>query len=126
MLILGVIMIVVGCICSAVGLVMKMSFASGLGSLFGELTGGYYQYNDGSSLWLIIGAVLVVLGIVFLILGAKKKPSAAPAGYVPYQVPTAPTVPAAQAAPVAAARFCPNCGTPAAGGKFCAKCGTPL
>ena len=92
--------------------------------------------NFFKSLRFRILIILIILGIIFMISGSKKRKVQIqmPAGYQPIQpVQQAPVQPVQQApvqpvqpAANTGAKFCASCGAPVSDGKFCSKCGKPL
>jgi len=127
------------------------SFVSGFfGS--GAVSGTTYTYGGGAGWFLaVISSIFFFLTFIFSLYLTRRLiplgnirfggPTPQPAyygapSYQPYQQPMQPMQPAAgptmttaapMAAPAAAQKFCPRCGSPAQGGStFCANCGGPL
>lgn len=106
MIIAGIILIVVGAATIIYGVSLNNSVEAQLEALLGSGT------TDPGTIWIIIGAVAAVIGVILLITGMTKKSGGSGAVSAPRTVKEKITCPKCGVALEADAVFCVHCGAP--------------
>lgn len=123
MIAFGIFMLIGGIISAIYGVYLNNDVSSQLESFFSS-----GNTNPGD-IFLYIGIIVAVLGVVFIFIGSVKNSNRQRPQYPPYGMPPQyPTygVPVQPQAPVQAA-FCSNCGTKLdTDAKFCPGCGSQV